>query len=75
MQRQLDEHVHQVSYPVIPLEVAAQHMVSSLLGLIDWWLSQDQPYSIDEMALIYERLIIQATWHALDEDNPMHLPW
>lgn len=75
VQRHLDKHAHQVASPVIPLEVAAQHMVSSLLGLIDWWLSQDQPYSIDDMALIYERLIIQATWLALDEDSPMQLSW
>jgi hypothetical protein len=44
-------------------------MVSSLLGLIDWWLSKDQPYSIDRMALIYECLIIRATWHAFEEDS------
>jgi len=55
--------------------VSAQHMVSSLLGLIDWWINQKQPYSIDQMATIYERLIIQATWHALGKDNPMSLPW
>jgi len=75
VQTHLSSHAQQISQPAIPIEIAAQHMVSSLLGLIDWWINQKQPYSIDQMATIYERLIIQATWHALGKDNPMSLPW
>ena len=69
VQQHLDHHTDQIPSPTIPLDVAAQHMVSSLLGIIDWWLSHDQPYSIEQMALIYERLIIQATWHALESEG------
>ena len=50
-------------------------MVSSLLGLIEWWLVNDIPDTIERMAMIYERLIVQATWHALNSENPMILPW
>jgi AcrR family transcriptional regulator len=69
VQQHLDRHADEISSPEIPLDVAAQHMVSSLLGIIDWWLSQEQPYSSEQMALIYERLIIQATWHALNPEG------
>ena len=72
VQEHLNNHVDQFSSTRIPLEAAAQHMVSSLLGLIDWWLHQKQPYSIEKMAMIYEQLIIKATWQALgvEEINP-----
>jgi AcrR family transcriptional regulator len=71
----LDRHAADITGPLIPLEVAAQHMVSSLLGLIDWWLAYDQPYTAEHMALIYERLIIQGTWHVMNPNNPVYLPW
>ena len=68
-------HIDRVSSPAFPVEIAAHHMVSSLIGLIEWWLVNDLPYPVERMAMIYERLIIQATWHALDADNLMRLPW
>lgn len=66
----LNEHAHQFASSAIPVEVAAQHMVSSLLGLIDWWLSEEEPYSIERMALIYEQLIVKGTWYALGLGDP-----
>lgn len=65
VQKHLDDHAEEISSSPIPIEIAAQHMVSSLLGLIDWWLAEDAPYSLERMAMIYDRLIIQATWQAL----------
>jgi hypothetical protein len=56
-------------------QCAAQHMVSSLIGLIDWWLAKDLFFPIERMAMIYERLIIQGTWHAMDAENSLKLPW
>jgi AcrR family transcriptional regulator len=71
----LDSHAADLPAPAIPLEIAAQHMVSSLLGLVDWWLVNAQPYPVPYMATLYERLIIQATWYALIPSNRMVLPW
>jgi AcrR family transcriptional regulator len=71
----IEEHINHIATPSFPVEIAAQHMVSSLIGLIDWWLTNDLSYPIERMAAIYERLIIQATWQALDADNIMVLPW
>jgi AcrR family transcriptional regulator len=75
VQVHMEAHVQNISTPSFPVEIAAQHMVSSLVGLIDWWLEDDLSTEIERMAMIYERLIIQATWHALDSDNLMKLPW
>jgi AcrR family transcriptional regulator len=71
----IEKHIDHISTPSFPVEIAAQHMVSSLIGLIDWWLANDLFCTIERMAAIYERLIIQATWHALDSENPLQLPW
>ena len=48
----------------IPAELAANHMAASLLALIDWWLDQPRPASPEQMAAIYEQLIVTATLNA-----------
>ncbi|MEW5814261.1 MAG: TetR/AcrR family transcriptional regulator [Spirochaetota bacterium] len=45
----------------IPAEVAASHIASSLLGLIELWLEGNMPYSPAHMGRIYSRLITGAT--------------
>jgi AcrR family transcriptional regulator len=72
VQSHLDSHANEVPQPAIPLDVAAQHIISSLLGLIDWWLANERPYSVNEMAQVYDRLLIGATWHALRHENEPH---
>lgn len=67
---QLQGHADELSASPIPLDIAALHMVSSLLGLIEWWLAAGAPYSIERMAMIYDRLVIQATWYALRQGSP-----
>jgi len=71
--RLIEEHISQNSGglkdPAFPVELAAHHMVVSVIGLIEWWLAQQMSLSVQEMARIYERLVIQATWHALDSAN------
>jgi len=44
---------------MIPPEIAANHLVVAIFGLIRWWLDHDMPYGIERMAAIYSRLIIQ----------------
>jgi AcrR family transcriptional regulator len=48
----------------ISAHLAAHHMAASLLALIDWWLTQPQPATANEMALVYHRMIISATLQA-----------
>jgi len=57
-----------------PIDLAANHIVAALIGLIEWWLENDQRLPVDEMARIYERLIIQATWYAFDSRNQLTPP-
>jgi AcrR family transcriptional regulator len=65
----LEQHYPPEQPLAIPMEIAAHHMISALFGLIEWWLSQHQPYPIQTMASIYQRLIIQATWYAMLAQN------
>jgi hypothetical protein len=58
-----------------PVELAANHMVSGLIGMIEWWLEKQMSLPVEEMARIYERLIVRATWYALLSRNRLALPW
>ncbi|MCC6956509.1 MAG: TetR/AcrR family transcriptional regulator [Anaerolineales bacterium] len=43
----------------IPLEVAASHLMTSLVMLIRWWLENDMPYSPRKMGEIAAKMIIR----------------
>lgn len=45
----------------VPLEVAAHHIVTSTISLIQWWLDHQMPYSPEQMGLIYHELIAHPT--------------
>jgi AcrR family transcriptional regulator len=40
----------------VPMEVAVEFAVASLLGLIDWWLDHGRPYSPQQLEEMYRRL-------------------
>lgn len=44
--------------PDVPLEVMVQYLVSSLLGLLTWWLDEDLPFSAEEMDGLFKRLTV-----------------
>ncbi len=46
---------------VVPLEIAAQHIVASSIALVEWWLTHQRPYPPERMGLIYEALIARPT--------------
>jgi hypothetical protein len=71
----IQRHAQELDELAFPAELAANHMVASLVGMIEWWLEKYQPLPVEEMARIYERLIIQATWYALPARNRLVLPW
>lgn len=43
----------------IPVDIAAHHCAVSLIGLIDWWLEHDMPYTPERMAEIYYQIIVK----------------
>ena len=42
--------------PVIPTGFIANHYAGSLLATIYWWLDQDLPYSVEEMATMFQKV-------------------
>ncbi len=42
--------------PVIPPDFIANHFAGSLLATIYWWLDQDLPYSVEEMAEMFQKI-------------------
>lgn len=45
----------------IPMDVAVNHIVTSMIELIRWWVTNDLSLSVEQMALIQSELIIKAT--------------
>lgn len=71
----IQRHAVELGELAFPIELAANHMVAAIIGLIEWWLEGDMLLPVEEMARIYERLIVQATWIALPAENNLSLPW
>ncbi len=46
---------------VVPMEIAAYHLVTSTLSLIQWWLEHEMPYPPERMGSIYNELIVRPT--------------
>lgn len=42
--------------PVVPIDFIANHYAGSLLATIYWWLDQDLPYSIEEIATMFQKV-------------------
>ncbi len=45
--------------PIIPHEIRANHVATSVLALVKWWLDHDMTYSPERMGEIYAVMIIQ----------------
>jgi AcrR family transcriptional regulator len=50
--------------PAIPFDVLQNHIAAATLELIAWWLENNKPLPPEEMADIYEQLVIKAAWQA-----------
>mgnify|MGYP006283903899 CR=1 FL=1 len=42
--------------PAMPPEFIANHFAGSLLSTIYWWLDNDLPYSVEEMAIMFQKI-------------------
>jgi AcrR family transcriptional regulator len=58
------------STPFVPVEIVANHLAASLLALMEWWLTNRQPYSPQRMAEIYDQLIIRPSHSLLGIEVP-----
>jgi AcrR family transcriptional regulator len=64
-----EAHYQQLREPEIPLEVSLNHIAASACELVAWWLDNNMPLSPEQMACIYERLVIEATWYAVSGER------
>jgi AcrR family transcriptional regulator len=46
---------------VVPEEIAAYHLITSSITLVQWWLDHNMPYTPERMGEIYHELIIRPT--------------
>lgn len=53
----------------VPLEVAVEYFVSSLLGLLIWWLDHDLPYPPERMNAMFEELTTPGLRAALGKEG------
>ncbi len=65
IQKEIMNTYQELSASAIPLDIAANHVVIAILGLIKWWLEHGKPHPVERMGQIYSELIIRATERAL----------
>lgn len=55
------------SHPFITKEMAANHIASSVLNLIAWWLDNQSAYSPEHMGKVYQQMILEPTLKTLTQ--------
>ncbi len=68
LRQQLGELAPPSRKGAVPLDVAAHHLTSSLMALMTQWLDQDLPYTAEEMAAMWRRLVLPGLAGALQLD-------
>ena len=58
----------------IPSEVLGNYIASSMMGMITWWLENDQPYTADEMHSFFQQLNFRGTAQTIGLDLPDNFP-
>lgn len=74
LREHLSEHARERIGPgspdaAVPLDVAVEYLVSSLLGLLIWWLDHDLPYSPEKMNEMFEELTTPGLRAALGKEG------
>lgn len=49
----------------LPMDVLIEHMASSMIGLVVWWLETEAPYTPEAMAAMFHRLNVSAWLYVL----------
>lgn len=58
LSRQIHESLaHESKNEIVPLELLEHYLVSSFMALLSYWLDRNAPYSAEEMAVMYARLV------------------
>lgn len=46
----------------VPPEIAANHLITATMSLIQWWIEHEMPYPPEQMGTIYQALIARPTF-------------
>jgi len=57
---------------IVPPEIAAYHLVTSTISLIQWWIEHQMPYPPEQMGAIYQELIAHPTHILAFEQESAH---
>jgi AcrR family transcriptional regulator len=60
--------------PVVPTDFIANHFAGSLLSTIYWWLDHDQPYTVEEMAEMFQKVSLLDRKALMGLDEPQEEP-
>ncbi len=55
---------HGITQFALPMDVLIEHMASSLMGLVIWWLETDTPHNVEDMARLFQQLNAPAWLYA-----------
>jgi len=56
----------------VPVEIAAYHIITASISLVQWWLEHDMPYPPERMGEIYHALIMRPTLGTRNGDRREH---
>lgn len=56
----------------VPVEIAAYHIITASISLVQWWLEHDMPYPPERMGEIYSALIMRPTLGTNNGDRREH---
>jgi AcrR family transcriptional regulator len=57
---------------IVPTEIAAYHLITSSITLVQWWLEHDMPYPPERMGEVYRELVIRPTIGINSKEEQSH---
>ena len=52
-------------HPQVPMDVFLNFLAGSWIGLITWWLENEMPYPPDQMAMMFQKMILRGAGEVL----------
>jgi AcrR family transcriptional regulator len=55
--------------PLVPMKIFIHYFSGSLLGIMTWWLEEEEPYTPEEMTEMFQLMFFQGALQALGIDS------
>ena len=59
----------------VPPPVVARYLAATLLALLKWWLTNDRPYSLEEMDEFFQQLALPGRWATVESKDEETEKW